>query len=246
MKKSSKKSPAARALPKVDGKVAQDRSAVLVPLSQIKVTKNPREKLENIEDLAASIKTSGLIQPLVVSKITGGWELVAGARRLAALKLLGLKEAPARIIAPSNALDVIRLVENIQRDALTGWDTCKAVHGLISRFPTQKKLAEAIGKNEGYVSKCIAVVNLKPEVARVQDAPLRELFAMLSTGLVERESAGPMAGGRFVDRAIQLKDGASSGRFSLKINFDPDRTPAETRARIVDTLRKLLERLAPA
>jgi len=184
------------------------------------------------------------LQPLVIAKAAGGFELVAGQRRLAALKLLGAKTASVRLAGVGeDRVGIIRLVENLQRDELSGWETCKAIHALLPQFSTQKKLAEAVGKNEGYVFKCIAVVNLKPEVARVQDLALRELFALLAPEATGRKPSGALLGGRFVDGAIQLKRSEANGRFSLRINFDPERTPGDTKVKIIDTLRELLSKL---
>ena len=125
----------------------RDDKALLFPISAIKLGKNVRDKLENIEELAASIRQNGLLQPLVVAKVLGGFELVAGRRRLAALQFLGAKMAPVRITgANADQIEVLRLVENIQRDNLSGWETCKAVHSLLPQFQTQRKLADEIGK----------------------------------------------------------------------------------------------------
>jgi len=224
---------------------AADERALILPISAITVPRNPREKLENIEELAASIKASGgLLQPLVVTKAKEGWELIAGARRLAALHLLGAKDAPVRVLSvASEAADVLRLVENLQRDGLSGWDTCRAIHALLPQFQSQRKLAEAIGKTESYVSKCMAVVNSKPELERVQGLSLRDLFASIGKQEGPRSSSGVIAGGRYVNGAIQLRNSGPNGRFSLRINFDPEKTPADTKIRILETLKELLRKL---
>lgn len=225
----------------------KDEKALLFPLASIRLGPNIRAKLENIEELAASIRANGLLQPLVVAKTGNGWELVAGYRRMAALKLLGEELVPVRITgADPNRIGVLRLVENIQRDELSGWETCRAIHGLKCEFGTQRELATAIGKSESFVSRCLAVVDASPEVARVQGLSIRELFALFAKGGAERRAASPQPGGRFVDGAIQLKNTAASGRFCLRVNYDPERTPAETRAKILETLRALVAKLEAA
>ena len=80
----------------------------ILPLSRIRVPAKARPNLENIEELAASIGTNGILQPLVVVKVAGGFKLVAGHRRLAALKMIGTAEAPARIII-GNAVQIAAL-----------------------------------------------------------------------------------------------------------------------------------------
>lgn len=223
---------------------SRDDKALIFPISAIKLGKNVRDKLEHIEELAASIKENGLLQALVISKVPGGFELVAGQRRLAALKLLGEKTAPVRLTgADANQIGVLRLVENLQRDELSGWETCKAIHDLVPAFATQRKLATAVGKTESYVSQCIAVVRLHAEkkLQRVEVLSLRELFALISRKDEPRQASGPVAGGRYVEGAIQIKN--SGARFSLRLNFDPQRTPPATKTKIIDTLRVIIQKL---
>lgn len=220
----------------------RDEKALIFPISAIKIGANVREKLENIEELAASIKqTGGLLQPLVIAKTAGGFELVAGQRRLAALKLLGEKTAPVRVLGPSTGdINVIRLVENLQRDELSGWETCKAIHSLLPEFKTQRELATAVGKSEGFISRCIAVVNAKPELARVQVMSLRELFSIFSKANDKRKPSGALPGGRYVANAIHFKD--RGGTFSLRLNYG-EATPPETKQKIIATLQEILKRL---
>jgi ParB/RepB/Spo0J family partition protein len=227
---------------------ARDEKALIFPISAIKLGKNVRDKLEHIEELAASIKTSGLLQPLVIVKVTAGFELVAGQRRLAALKLLGEKQAPVRLVgADASQIGIIRLVENLQRDQLSALETVFGIHALGREFKTQRELAGAIGKTESYVSQCIAVVRLleerKLQRVEVEGLPLRELFARLANGGASRKPSGPQPGGRFVEGAIQLKNTAASGKFTLRISYDPERTPKETRAKILETLKALVAKL---
>lgn len=225
----------------------RDEKALIFPISAIRLGKNVRDKLENIEELAASIKENGLLQPLVIAKVPGGFELVAGQRRLAAMKLLGEKSAPVRLSgADASQIGVLRLVENLQRDELSGWETCKAIHDLVPVFATQRKLAAAIGKTESYVSQCIAVAKLHAEnklqrVEVLQTLSLRELFGLLSKKDEPRQASGPVAGGRYVDGAIQIKQ--SGARFSLRLNFDPQRTPPATKTKIIDALRAIIQKL---
>lgn len=224
----------------LDSQVSRDSAAVILPISLITVPANIRSRIENIEELAASIREHGLLQPLVVAKAAGGFELVAGQRRLAALKVIGAAEAPVRIVgADADQIAVLRLIENLQRDELSAWDTCRAVAALLPMFDSQRELAKAIGKTDGYVSKCLAVVESEPEVERVQLLSLRELFQTVPKK--DRKRSGAVAGGRYVSGAIQFRDHGDS--FNLRVNFDPVRTPPESREKIIVTLQEIISRL---
>lgn len=220
----------------------RDDQALILPISIIRVPANIRSKLENIEELAASIRANGLLQPLIVAKVGSSLELVGGQRRLAALKMIGMTEAPVRIVnANADQIAVFRLIENIQRDELSGWDTCKSIAALLPMFKSQRDLANAIGKTESYVSKCLAVVKSKPELERVQALPLRELFSRENEK--QRKPSGPLAGGRAVSGALQYREKSGGKAFALRINFDSNKTPPETKNQIIKTLEALLSKL---
>lgn len=243
------KKPAPKAVAVVAGPARDDRALVL-PISALKLGSNMRDKLEHVEELAESIRKNGLLQPLVIAKVAGGFELVAGRRRLAALQLLGEKSAPVRLVgADAKQIGLLRLIENIDREQLTSVQTCLAIAELArsGEFQTQRDLARALGRTESYISQGLAVARLlaegKLQRVEVESLPLRELFARASGDGAARKPSGPQPGGRFVDGAIQLKNTAASGRFSLRINYDPERTPSETRAKILETLKALVAKL---
>ncbi|MBX2989154.1 MAG: ParB/RepB/Spo0J family partition protein [Bdellovibrionaceae bacterium] len=232
----------------LQGQPGRDHQAMILPLAAIRVLKNDRILVDGVDELAASIAQHGLLQPLVVRKANGHFELIAGHRRYLALQKLGRKEASVRIENVTEEIsNVLRLVENLFRNNLSGWETCKAVHSLLPQFETQAQLAEAIQKDKGYVSKCLAVVRAAPEVERVQHLSLRELFNIY--GSEEKRSAprapsGPVAGGRYGAQGCltfnERKDGKA---FSLRLNVDFERTPSESRTQIIKTLENILKKL---
>lgn len=128
---------------------------------------NPRQQLSDIHDLAASIKAQGLIQPLVVSPqpSTGGYRLIAGHRRLAALVHLGQPRALCVIRAGKPAADMVSmmLVENGQRVPLTPMEEARAMQRLLESGMSQKDIARHIGRNQGFVSMRLALVHLTHE-----------------------------------------------------------------------------------
>jgi ParB family chromosome partitioning protein len=131
----------------------------------------PRGKPDaaNLDDLAASIKSTGLIQPIVVRKVDGGFQLIAGERRWRAAQKAGLHRIPAivRDVAPGQdqSLLVMALIENIQREDLNPMDEAAAYRRLIDEFHlTQDGVASAVGKDRATVANYLRLLKLPAEV----------------------------------------------------------------------------------
>jgi ParB family chromosome partitioning protein len=125
----------------------------------------PRRDFDDqaLEELAASIRVNGIIQPLVVRKhANGSYELIAGERRLRAAKLAGLKQVPivVRRSTDREALE-LALIENIQRQNLNCIDEALAYFQLIQDFSlTQEEAAQRVGKDRTTVSNFIRLLRL--------------------------------------------------------------------------------------
>lgn len=150
---------------------------------------NIRQTLTGIEELAQSIRETGLIQPLVVQQIPGhdGFQIVAGHRRFAAVRLLDWKTCPCiirRDMLPDEEL-LAMLVENGQRAELDPIEEARALKSLLSAGVTQADVARKIGRSVPYVSSRLMLLRLPAEE---QDA-LRAGHYTLShaTGLVRAE-----------------------------------------------------------
>lgn len=120
---------------------------------------------QELEELAASIRELGLLQPLSVRKKEGGWELVAGERRLRASKLAGLKEVPCLAVqADSQTSGLFALVENLQRKDLDFWDEALALRKLIDTYClSQEETARRIGKSQSAVANKLRLLQLSPD-----------------------------------------------------------------------------------
>ncbi len=115
-----------------------------------------------IQELAASIKASGIIQPLVVRKTATGYELIAGERRLRAAKIAGLTQVPIviRRTTDKEALE-LALIENIQRQDLNCVDEARAYMQLMTEFQmTQEEVAERVGKDRSSIANHLRVLRL--------------------------------------------------------------------------------------
>jgi len=120
----------------------------------------------DLEELAGSIRTQGILQPLIVRKSEPGFELIAGERRLRAARRAGLTQVPVVVKAVSDdKLLEISLVENIQRENLNPIEEAEAYHRLITQFQlTQDQAAERVGKSRSAVANFLRLRQLPDQI----------------------------------------------------------------------------------
>ena len=129
----------------------------------------PREDFDEIhlEELAASLKEQGVLQPVLVRPAHGGrYELIAGERRWRAAQLAGLMKLPAVVRdVPDERLLEIALIENIQREELNAIEEATAYQTLINETGlTQQQIADRVGKQRATVTNALRLLNLPTEV----------------------------------------------------------------------------------
>jgi ParB family chromosome partitioning protein len=127
---------------------------------------------ERLDDLAASIKAQGVIQPIVVREISKDrYELIAGERRWRAAQKAGLSESPALVKAVADqAVVAMALIENIQRENLSPLEEAQALSRLIEEFHlTQQETADAVGRSRPAVSNLLRLLDLPAEIKRLLD-----------------------------------------------------------------------------
>jgi len=145
-------------------------SAALKQLAIERIRPNrtqPRKQFDEqaLEELAASIRTRGVLQPIVVRRHAEGYEIVAGERRWRAAAKAGLTEIPAVVkeLGDTEALQVA-LIENIQREDLDPLEEAESYHRLVSEYElTQEQVAQAVGKSRAAVANSMRLLKL-PEV----------------------------------------------------------------------------------
>ena len=152
-------------------------------INRIEPNKNqPRKEFNEdaLQELADSIKQFGVIEPLVVVKRTGYYELIAGERRWRAARLAGLKEVPVVIKDYDDQQIVeIALIENIQREDLNPIEEAHAYERLIQEFNlTQDEVAERVSKSRTTVTNALRLLKLTEKVQQML------IDDMLSTGHV--------------------------------------------------------------
>jgi len=121
-----------------------------------------------LNDLMASIKEHGIIQPLVVTKGANGYELIAGERRWRSAKLLGFKEVPVIIReAGSQKKLELALIENLQRENLNPIESAVAYNQLLNEFNlTQEAVAQRVGKARSSVANSLRLLSLPAEIQK--------------------------------------------------------------------------------
>jgi ParB family chromosome partitioning protein len=135
------------------------------------IVPNPRQPRQAIdpqalEDLAASIREQGLVQPLVVTESEGGYQLLVGERRWRASRLAGLDVVPVvvRDVTPQQMVE-LALVENLQREDLNPLETASAYQQLVEEFGmTQQQVADKVGKNRATVTNTLRLLKLPSKV----------------------------------------------------------------------------------
>lgn len=173
---------------------ANEPSITFVPLVALRPGKfQPRGRMDPgaLEALAASIATSGLMQPLVVRPIPGApgvYEVIAGERRWRALERLGRAEAPAIVRSvPDQEAAELSLVENLQREDLNPMDRAAALQRLVEEFAlTHQDLAARIGLDRATITNLLRLNSLDAETAsHVRDGSLTAGHAKVLAGIAD-------------------------------------------------------------
>jgi ParB family transcriptional regulator, chromosome partitioning protein len=225
-----------------------------VPLSDIVPSPlQPRKsfRTDQLQELIESIREHGIIQPLIVRKVDGKCEIIAGERRWRAARQLGLKEAPV-IVRQASDRDVLELalIENLQREDLNPIEEANAYRRLAEEFALkQEDIAQRVGKSRSVVANSIRLLDLHSQVqsylvqgrltvghAKVLLALQNQEEQLVTAELAIRQSATVRTTEKLV--AMQL------GRHDLNPNNQSGfRTTRETRAGLRTAVASLENRL---
>jgi ParB family transcriptional regulator, chromosome partitioning protein len=185
-------------LPDADSK---ESPPALLTLPVKDIHPNPQQprrdfRPEELAELAASIRAKGVIQPLVVRKRSaGGYELIAGERRLRAAQMAGFTELPVRVMEVANDLEMLELslVENLQREDLNPVELARGYARLHDDFGlTQEDIAGRVGKERATVANTLRVLELPEAILnslRAAEISLGHAKAILMLQGAARQSA---------------------------------------------------------
>jgi len=230
-----------------------EREGNLVELPIKDIRPNPFQPRQDVdpaalEELVSSIKQAGLLQPVVVRRANGGggYELIAGERRLRACQQLGWERIPAvQREADDRTLLTLALIENLQRDDLSPVDEARGYDRLIAEFSlAQQDVADAVGRDRSTVANALRLLKLPAAVLQmlhegqlsvgharallaIEDPKLATNLAReaVAQGLSVREIEDRVRGGRAPERRPRMKRGVG---------------PAPEVRRVEDALRRRL------
>lgn len=217
-----------------NGSSPEERLAFL-PLDQIQRGKyQPRRDMnpDSLQELAESIRAQGIIQPIVVRKLSDSskYEIIAGERRWRASQLAGLSEIPAIIRdIPDEAAIAMALIENIQRESLNPIEEALALQQLIDEFSmTHQQVAEAVGKSRASITNILRLLSLNNEVKSMVESGQLEMGharALLSLSHPLQAEAAKM----IINQGLSVRQAEKLVRHlqappssSLKKPVDPD------------------------
>ena len=154
-----------------DALQSQEGGSLSLPISEVQPgLKQPRKRFdeESLADLADSIRTHGIIQPLTVRRLSSGYyQIIAGERRWRAAKLAGLREVPAVIIeGDDRTVMELALIENLQREDLNPVEEASGFQVLMEDYGlTQEEVAQRVGKSRPAVANALRLLAL-PDAVR--------------------------------------------------------------------------------
>ncbi|CUA81924.1 chromosome segregation DNA-binding protein [Gulbenkiania indica] len=229
---------------------AEDRLQTL-PVASIRPGRyQPRQEIDEaaLEDLAASIRAQGVIQPVVVREVgVSEYELIAGERRWRASQRAGLAEIPAVVKAvPDEAVLAMGLIENIQRQALNPIEEARGFRRLIEEFGlTHEAVAAAVGRSRSAVSNMLRLLSLpEPVQDLLHDGQLEmgHARALLSLPVIDQLAFAR----RIVEEGWSVREverrikGVSEGAAPTVVRPAPVHTADPDVARLAETLSEAL------
>lgn len=224
------------------------RAYLEIPITKIEPNPyQPRKEFEKSQlvDLAESIQSEGLIQPVVVREVDGSYQLIAGERRWRAFQLLKLKTIPARILeAGDSSAASMALIENLQRENLNPIEESMGFASLIRDFDlTQEQVAERVGKGRATVANSLRLLSLPEEVrGYLSSQMLSTGHAKVLLGLASKQEQSLLAR-RIIEDGVSVRgaeDLVHSIRKSSKSKSGPSREAPEAELVAIEDIEKRL------
>jgi ParB family chromosome partitioning protein len=240
----------------------------LVPIEDIEPNpRQPRQSLGDLSELTASVREKGILEPLLVRKVAGRFQIIAGERRYRAAVEAGLVEVPCVVHEASDAeMMELALVENLQRKDLTPFEEADGLEVLAEKYGyTHEMMAEKLGKSRSSITEALSLTSMPESVrqlCRLADIHSKStLLQVVRQGseskmadLVERlRQQGPTrAEARRLSRSPRIHKGRGRPRhfvfkyhpkgegFAMSLQF---KKPQVEREEIIRTLEEILESL---
>jgi ParB family transcriptional regulator, chromosome partitioning protein len=238
--------------PKVVDAKAPDGLPTTLKLKQLRAGKyQPRTRMDegSLYELAESIKSQGVMQPILVRPVdAGGYEIIAGERRFRAAKLAGLDEVPVLVkVVSDEAAAVMALIENIQREDLNPLEEAQGLQRLVAEFKlTHEQAAQAVGRSRSAASNLLRLLQLSEPVQQLLlagDLDMGHARALL--GLPAAEQV--MAAQEIVAKKLTVRDAERLVARSQAAAASPRKAPtSRTKDRDITRLESRLADLLTA
>ncbi len=215
--------------------INDDDKVIEIPLSQLRANPYQPRKMfdeESIEELAASIKEHGVIQPIIVRQILKGYEIIAGERRWRASQKSGLAVIPAvvRRLSDQQVME-IALIENLQREDLNSMEIAVAYQNLMDQFSlTQEELSAKVGKSRPHIANFLRLLQLPEKIKDdVSRGTLSMGHAKAIVGIKDKNMQLTIAGQtiankwsvRELEEAVQKLEAGKDKKKAKNPNKDP-------------------------
>ena len=216
--------------------ISQNEQIQKIDLSKIKANPyQPRKTFDDdrLSDLATSIQTHGVLQPIVLRQTVQGYYIVVGERRFRASQLAGLAEIPAIIkeLSDSDMME-LAIIENLQREDLNAIEEAESYQRLMNDLGlTQQKVAERLGKSRPYIANMLRLLNLPKDISnQVKEGALssahgRTLLGIKDVTMMKKISQQAIRENwsvRYLEQVVnELQDGGQSKKNKAPTQIKP-------------------------
>ncbi|MBU6949105.1 ParB/RepB/Spo0J family partition protein [Staphylococcus haemolyticus] len=216
--------------------ISQNEQIQKIDLSKIKANPyQPRKTFDDdrLSDLATSIQTHGVLQPIVLRQTVQGYYIVVGERRFRASQLAGLNEIPAIIkeLSDSDMME-LAIIENLQREDLNAIEEAESYQRLMNDLGlTQQKVAERLGKSRPYIANMLRLLNLPKDISnQVKEGALssahgRTLLGIKDVTMMKKVSQQAIRENwsvRYLEQVVnELQDGGQSKKSKATTQIKP-------------------------
>lgn len=216
--------------------ISQNEQIQKIDLSKIKANPyQPRKTFDDdrLSDLAMSIQTHGVLQPIVLRQTVQGYYIVVGERRFRASQLAGLTEIPAIIkeLSDSDMME-LAIIENLQREDLNAIEEAESYQRFMNDLGlTQQKVAERLGKSRPYIANMLRLLNLPKDISnQVKEGALssahgRTLLGIKDVTMMKKISQQAIRENwsvRYLEQVVnELQDGGQSKKSKATTQIKP-------------------------
>lgn len=207
----------------------------MVPADQLQPNPHqPRQAFEALEELVASIRRVGVLEPLLVRRAADGYEIISGERRYRAARVAELEELPCIVldVDDTRALE-IALIENLQREDLSPFEEAEGLQALVDQFGfTHDEVAERISKSRTTVTETLSLAGIPREVRRVlEEGEVRSKSLLLELARFEDPERMRQLAERIIQESLTRDDLRKIRREGEQAEETPDGQEAQDKRR---------------